>query len=461
MLTEDLKRVLTASLVALLCPLVVAADEGETQPPATAIEEPPAPMAGDNSPSDAAEPIPVNDIRVLVEVFHKIKNDYVESIDDKTLLENAMRGMLAGLDPHSTYLDTEEYLDLQEGTSGEFGGLGIEVGMDNGFVKVIAPIDDTPAQRAGIESGDTIVRLDDTPIKGMSLNDAVKKMRGKPGSKIELTVLRDGEDRPLTITIVRDLIKIRSVRSRMLDPGYAYIRISQFQSPTGEDLRRHLRKIKNDEDAELRGLIIDLRNNPGGILGSAVSVADAFLGSGLIVYTEGRVNDSQLEFSAKPPDLLHGLPLVVLVNEGSASASEIVAGALQDRGRAVIMGRQTFGKGSVQTILPMNNKSALKLTTARYFTPSGRSIQAEGIEPDIVIEKVKISSVNSNPSALVKEADLNRHLDKPAEEDATGDAAAATEDAKHENLATTDYELFQALNLLKGMHLLRARTSDL
>lgn len=456
MLTEDLKRVLAATLVALLCPLVVAADEGETPPPATAIEQPPAATAAD-SPSDTAEPIPVNDIRMLVEVFHKIKNDYVEAIDDKTLLENAMRGMLAGLDPHSAYLDTEEYLDLQEGTSGKFSGLGIEVGMDNGFVKVIAPIDDTPAQRAGIEPGDTIVRLDDTPIKGMSLSDAVKKMRGKPGSKVELTVLREGEEKPLTITIVRDLIKIRSVRSRMLDPVHAYIRISQFQSPTGEELRRHLRKIKNDKGTELRGLIIDLRNNPGGILGSAVSVADAFLESGLIVYTEGRANDSQLEFSAKPPDLLHGLPLVVLVNEGSASASEIVAGALQDRERAVIMGRQTFGKGSVQTILPMNNKSALKLTTARYFTPSGRSIQAEGIKPDIVIAKLKISSVSGSPAAIVKEADLNRHLDKPDEEDASADVAAAAEE---KSLATTDYELFEALNLLKGMHLLRARTSD-
>jgi carboxyl-terminal processing protease len=444
----------------ILCLTFGVAAQAEDAPPDPA-ELPAAVVPDEKSEeikSNAREPIPVDDIRVLVEVFHKIKKDYVESIADKDLIENAMRGMLAGLDPHSSYLDQDDYLDLQEGTSGEFGGLGIEVGMEDGFVKVIAPIDDTPAQRAGIQAGDTIVRLDDTPVKGMSLNDAVKKMRGKPGSEIVLTVIRDGEERPLTITIERDLIKVRSVRSRMLEPGFAYIRISQFQARTGDDLRKHIRDLKSEAPEGLKGIVLDLRNNPGGILGAAVSVADAFLEKGQIVYTEGRIKDAQLDFSAKPPDLLHGSPLVVLVNAGSASASEIVAGALQDRERAVIMGRPTFGKGSVQTILPMNNKAALKLTTARYFTPSGRSIQAEGITPDIVIDKLKISALQTSTTEVVKEANLNRHLDNP-EEKSDEQTSADDEDSEQTPLAERDYELYEALNLLKGMNLLHARSS--
>ena len=467
---------------------VYAEDAGGSTPPATpvtpttpappAIPATAAPPAIDSAADTvivpAQEPIPVDDIRVLVEVFHKIKRDYVESIDDKKLIENAMRGMLSGLDPHSAYLDSDDYMDLQEGTSGEFGGLGIEVGMEDGFVKVIAPIDDTPAQEAGIQAGDTIVRLDDTPVKGMSLNDAVKKMRGKPGSEITLTIVREGEEKPLTFTIVRALVKIQSVRSRMLEPGFGYIRISQFQAPTGDDLLRHLRELKQAAPgAKLHGLILDLRNNPGGILGAAVSVADAFLESGMIVYTDGRISDSKLEFSAKPPDALEGEPLIVLINEGSASASEIVAGALQDRGRALIMGRRSFGKGSVQTILPMNNKAALKLTTARYFTPSGRSIQAAGIKPDIQIDKVKVAEIKSAIDEVIKEADLNRHLVNPDEvveklvptpdtsavEAKSAETANKDEDDEDEHpLAERDYELYEALNMLKGMKLLNARS---
>jgi len=410
--------------------------------------------------ADTREAVPVDDIRALVEVFHKIKKDYVETIDDKTLIENAMRGMLAGLDPHSSYLDSDEYQDLQEGTSGEFGGLGIEVGMEDGFVKVIAPIDDTPAQEAGIQAGDIIVRLNETPVKGLSLNDAVKLMRGKPGTAIKLTIVRDGEEKPLNFDIVRATVKVRSVRSRLLESDYGYIRVSQFQGATGEDLRKQLRELKAESKDGMRGLILDLRNNPGGILGAAVAVADAFLESGLIVYTDGRIKDSELEFSAKPPDLLQGAPLIVLVNEGSASASEIVAGALQDRHRALIMGRQTFGKGSVQTILPMNNKAALKLTTARYFTPSGRSIQAEGIKPDIVIDKLRLTQQASS-TEVVKEANLARHLanpedvvDAPAVEAPPGPGPIDPEAP----LAEQDYELYEALNMLKGMSLLQARS---
>ena len=438
-----------------------AADEAAPVPAAsTATDETAANGTEETTADSEREPVPVDDIRVLVEVFHKIKQDYVEPIDDKTLIEYAMRGMLSGLDPHSSYLDSDEYLDLQEGTSGEFGGLGIEVGMEDGFVKVIAPIDDTPAADAGVQAGDVIVRIDDTPVKGMSLNDAVSKMRGKPGSAIKLTIVREGEEKPLVFEITRAMVKVRSVRGRTLEPGFGYIRISQFQGPTGDDVRKQLRELKDENDGVLHGLVLDLRNNPGGILGAAVSVADAFLETGLVVYTEGRIEDSELEFSARPPDLLQGAPLIVLVNEGSASASEIVAGALQDRQRALVMGRQTFGKGSVQTILPMNNKAALKLTTARYFTPSGRSIQAEGIKPDIVVDKLKLAERQGGE--VVKEANLARHLvntDLDEAEPADEALDAPDEEDESQPLAERDYELFEALNMLKGMHMLRQRSA--
>ncbi|HFE36837.1 MAG TPA: S41 family peptidase, partial [Gammaproteobacteria bacterium] len=291
--------------------------------------------------------LPVDDLRTFTEVFAKIKNDYVEPVDDKTLLENAIRGMLTGLDPHSTYLDPEGYKELQVGTTGRFGGLGIEVGMEDGFVKVISPIDDTPAKRAGVMTGDLIVRLDDTPVKGLSLSDAVKIMRGKPGSDIVLTIVREGVDQPLKITITRDIIRVKSVKSRLLDDKFAYIRITSFQSKTGESLLKEIEKLKEDAGGSLKGLVLDLRNNPGGVLSAAVEVSDAFLTNGLIVYTEGRDVDSRLKFSATPNDVMDKAPIVVLVNGGSASASEIVSGALQDQHRAIIMGSKTFGKGSV------------------------------------------------------------------------------------------------------------------
>lgn len=402
--------------------------------------------------------LPLDDIRVLVEVFHKIKKDYVETVSDKDLLENAVRGMLAGLDPHSSYLDPEGYKSLQQGTTGEFGGLGIEVGMDDGFLKVISPIDDTPAKRAGIQAGDVIIRLDETPVKGMSLNNAVKRMRGEIGSEIKITVVREGTDKTIDFVIERAVIQIQSVKSRLLEPGIAYLRISHFQSRSGDDVEKHLKKLIAESPEGLQGVVLDLRNNPGGVLGSAVSVSDAFLTGGKIVYTEGRVQDSELEFNAKPPDLIDGAPLVVLVNEGSASASEIVAGALQDQKRAVIMGRRSFGKGSVQTILPMNNDAALKLTTARYFTPSGRSIQAEGIEPDITIGKVKLEAIVPSSSSIVKEANLSGHLENGSEDGA--DEIAKSAQKKHEDLALSDFELYEAVNLIKGMALLRSRSTS-
>jgi carboxyl-terminal processing protease len=404
----------------------------------------------------AATSLPLDELRTFSEVFGKVKEDYVEDVDDKKLLEGAIRGMLSSLDPHSAYLDKEEFKELQVGTTGQFGGLGIEVGMEDGFVKVISPIDDTPAQRAGIMAGDLIIRLDDTPVKGMSLNDAVKLMRGKPGSDIVLTVIRKGEDGPLTITITRDVIKVQSVKSRTLEEGFGYLRITSFQTKTGEQMRKAISELKKEHGGELNGLVLDLRNNPGGVLGAAVAVSDGFLKKGLIVYTEGRAEDAALKFNATPDDILNGSPMVVLINEGSASASEIVAGALQDHKRAVIMGSQSFGKGSVQTIFPMSNQSAVKITTARYYTPAGRSIQAEGIVPDIKVEPLRVEKVESNGKRL-KEADLSGHLEN-------GNGKKKVESEKksddEEPLAKKDYALHEALNLLKGLTILQSQVAN-
>jgi len=408
-----------------------------------------------------SEALPLDELRSFSEVFARIKNDYVEPVDDRKLLEEAIRGMLAGLDPHSSYLDKEAYADLQEGTTGEFGGLGIEVGMEDGFIKVISPIDDTPAQKAGIKAGDLIIKLDDTPVKGISLNDAVQRMRGAPGTTIKLTIIRTGEEKPLEFTLTRAVIKIASVRIETLEPGYGYVRISNFQANTGPDLRTELDKLKQENNNDLKGIVLDLRNNPGGVLNAAVDVADMFLDKGLIVYTEGRVKDSKLRFNAKPGDNVNKVPMVVMVNGGSASASEIVAGALQDHKRAVITGQKTFGKGSVQTILPMSNGTAIKLTTARYYTPSGRSIQASGIVPDIAMDVVKLQKVEET-GAEVKESDLSGHLENGQLKDQTMDKPVTDQDpdlkdqkaeGKAPPLSTTDYELYESLNVLKGMAL--------
>jgi len=402
--------------------------------------------------------LPLDDLRSFTEVFTRIKKDYVEDVSDKTLLENAIRGMLSGLDPHSSYLDEDEFKDLQVGTTGEFGGLGIEVGMEDGFVKVITPIDDTPAQRAGVKAGDLIVRLDEKPVKGMTLQEAVKIMRGEVGTDIELTIIREGEEKPLKITITRDVIKVRSVRHRTLEDGYGYVRISQFQSHTADNLSDSIAALLKENNGKLKGLILDLRNNPGGVLNAAVDVSDAFLDDGLIVYTEGRIANSRMQFNADSNRLLDGAPLIVLVNGGSASASEIVAGALQDHHRAVIVGTRTFGKGSVQTILPLNNNTALKLTTARYFTPSGRSIQAEGIVPDIVLDPLKVSREDA-PVETVKEADLSGHLTNGngKKTSDTGKTNNKDDTGEEVSLAQSDYQLYEALNILKGLSILGSK----
>ncbi len=401
----------------------------------------------------APEPVPIDELRAFAEIFGRIKQEYVEPVGDTELLEHAIRGMLSGLDPHSSYLDAEEFKELQIGTSGKFGGLGIEVGMEDGFVKVVAPIDDTPAQRAGIKSGDLIIRLDDKPVKGMSLDEAVEIMRGEPGTSITLTIIREHERKPLKLTIERDIIKVVSVKSRILEPGYAYIRIAHFQSRTPEDLLKEVKKLRQESKQGIKGVVMDLRNNPGGVLAASVAVSDAFLEDGKIVYTMGRAQVSQLEYKATPGDVMQGVPMVVLVNGGSASASEIVAGALQDHKRAIVMGTRTFGKGSVQSIVPVTRGAAVKLTTARYYTPSGRSIQAEGIVPDIELYPVKITPSNGSPGVVVKEADLAGHLENGnKKEQAREQDDNESRDEADKPLVEEDYELYEALNLLKGLH---------
>lgn len=392
--------------------------------------------------------LPLNELRVFAEAFNRISAAYVEDIDDRTLLDNAIKGMLSQLDPHSAYLDKDSFKDLQETTSGNYGGLGIEIGMDDGFVKVIAPMDDTPAAKAGIEPGDLIVQLDGTPTKGMNITEAIEIMRGEPGSDIKLTVVRSGTSTPEDLTLTREVIKVASVRQRYLEDGYGYLRIAQFQSGTGDEVDKAIIKLKDEGD--LTGLIIDLRNNPGGVLQSAVQVSDAFIDDGLIVYTLGRLDNAELRYNATRPDTISGVPIVVLVNEGTASASEIVAGALQDHGRAVIMGTSTFGKGSVQTILPLSSDKAIKLTTARYYTPNGKSIQAEGIEPDIWVDRSKVTPVKSNPWRL-REKNLPKHLEGDAEAVAESEGSP---ERPNMDLAVRDYQLNEALTLLKGLHII-------
>lgn len=431
--------------------------------------------------------LPVDDLRVFAEVFGKVKSDYVEPIEDKKLINEALTGMLQGLDPHSAYMDKDAYKDLQAGTQGEFGGLGIEVTMEDGLVKVVTPIEDSPAYKVGLKSGDLIMKLDEKQVRGMTLNDAVKIMRGVPGTDLTLTVLRKNAGVPLTFTITRDIIKTQSVKNKYIEKDYAYVRITQFQEHTGEDLAKALISLQKQNKGPFKGLVLDLRNNPGGLLNAAVGVSAAFLPKDkLIVYTEGRVEDSKMQLKANArdyaprgrsdylrsvPEDYKNTPMVVLLNAGSASASEIVAGALQDHKRATILGVTSFGKGSVQTILPLNNGSAIKLTTARYFTPHGRSIQAKGIEPDIKVGD------GSDQSYNIHEADLRGHLSNPkdgetkdvvpkqisdeAKKEAEKKKEAAAKKAKEKKFAEPkgpiepaskdDIQFVQAMNVLKGL----------
>ncbi|MDN6874595.1 S41 family peptidase [Pseudomonas citronellolis] len=414
---------------------------------AQAAETPPAAPA---AASGKEAPLPLDELRTFAEVLDRVKAAYVEPVDDKTLLENAIKGMLSNLDPHSAYLDPEEFAELQESTSGEFGGLGIEVGTEDGFIKVVSPIDDTPAAAAGIQPGDLIVQIDGKPTKGQSMNEAVDSMRGKPGSSITLTIVRGG-GRPFDVTLKRAIIKVKSVKTQLLEPNYGYLRITQFQVNTGDEVVKALAQLKKDNKGKLKGLVLDLRNNPGGVLQSAVEVADAFLTKGLIVYTKGRIANSELRFSADPADPSEGVQLVVLINGGTASAAEIVSGALQDQKRAILMGTDSFGKGSVQTVLPLNNDRALKLTTALYYTPNGRSIQAQGIVPDIEVERAKVTREQSDFEGF-KEADLQGHL-----ANGNGGKDRPTQSGKAPQAAPqdSDFQLSQALSLLKGLSVSR------
>jgi carboxyl-terminal processing protease len=424
-------------------------------------------------------------------VFNAIKGGYVESVEDKKLITHAVSGMLSGLDPHSAYLDQDAFKDLQVGTQGEFGGLGIEVGMEDGFVKVVSPIEDTPAFRAGIKAGDLIIKLDDTSVKGMTLNDAVKRMRGKPKTQITLTIARKGEAKPIVVTLTREVIKVQSVKSKLLEPGYGYVRITQFQENTTASLAKHLNELY--KQGPLKGLVLDLRNDPGGLLHGAIGVSAAFLpAKSLVVSTDGRTEDAKRKYFASSEDYLRGtredflknlpagvrsVPMVTLVNGGSASASEIVAGALQDHKRSVVLGTQTFGKGSVQTILPLANNTAIKLTTARYYTPNGRSIQAKGITPDIVVEE---NLDGEEQQQRLREADLEHHLSNDKDKEAAPAAkpepkpqtkkepAKPKQPGKEEGEeemkpafemgGKNDYQLAQAVNLLKGLQIIQKQT---
>ena len=397
---------------------------------------------------DESNPLPVDQLKAFGEIFDLVKEQYIRSVDDRELLQDAIRGMVGGLDPHSAYLTADEHQELQEGTSGEFGGLGIEITAEDGLIRIITPLDDSPAFDAGLLPGDLVTRVDGESVRDLSATEAAKRIRGQPGTPVTVTIVREGEDGPLEFTIIRDIVEVASVKSELIEPGFARIRISRFQTQTGARLLEEIRRVEEANGGPLSGAVIDLRNNPGGILSGAVSVADAFLDDGLIVYTEGRDPESREEYYAKPSDFLGGIPIVALVNGGSASAAEIVAGALQDRRRAVIAGTRTFGKGSVQTIVSLGDGSALKLTTSRYYTPSGHSIQARGIIPDIELPALRIEAAESRNSIL--EGNLPGHLESDAGAPAQTPPATASE-----SLAVEDFPLFQAINLLKGLALLR------
>ena len=432
---------------------------------------------------NAGAPLPVDELRQLADVFGLIKSDYVENVEDKKLLTEAISGMVASLDPHSAYLDKKAFKELREGTQGKFVGLGIEVGMEDGYVKVISPIEDSPAYKAGLKAGDLITRLDSTPVKGMTLDEAVKRMRGEPQTKITLTVARKEEDKPLLITIVRQEIRVQSVKSKIIEPGYAWLRVAQFQEPTVEDLAKKLSAIYA-QDPNIKGLVLDLRNDPGGVLPGAIGVSAAFLPKDVaVVSTNGQLPDSKATFYARRefygtrslgdplarlPDAVKNVKMVVLVNSGSASASEIVAGALQDYKRATIMGSQTFGKGSVQTIRQLSADTAVKLTTARYYTPNGRSIQARGIVPDLMVDET--AEGDGLNGLRLREADLTKHLsndkDKESEvrnkiDELEEEQRLAALDKKRKPLefgGKDDFQLAQAINHLKGLPVQVAKT---
>lgn len=435
-----------AAGLAIMLLLTTAAGQAQTVPASAASTAAPA-HAGSTA---AADPVDLQDIRNFSRVYELVRQAYVEKVDNKTLMKAAITGMLAGLDPHSEYLDKEGLQQLSEDTSGQYSGLGIEVLQVDGGLKIVSPIDDTPAARAGIKPGDSIVRINGKLVDPQNVNEMFQQLRGKPGSKITLTIMHEGSDKLVDMPLVRELISVSSVKLRELEPGYAYIRISQFQDDTAADLQKKLGELIAKHGPQ-KGAVLDLRNNPGGLLTAAVAVSDDFLDSGVIVTTRGRLPDANMSFSAHPGDQLDGAPMIVLTNHGTASAAEIVSGALKDNHRALTMGQRSFGKGVVQTVLPLDADHAVKITTARYYTPDGTSIQAEGIRPDIALADLAVSQADSPPVLISSEADLPNHLANEkvsASTDIDDDGSAA--DAR---LATSDYALAQALNVLKGMAL--------
>ncbi|MBT1071444.1 S41 family peptidase [Pelotalea chapellei] len=403
-------------------------------------------------------------IELFTDVMAIIKKSYVEEVDTKKLVYGAINGMLVSLDPHSSFMPPDTYKEMKIDTKGTFGGLGIEITIKDGILTVISPIEDTPAFKAGLKAGDQILKIDEKFTKDLNINDAVKRMRGQKGTRVVLTIMREGFEKPKEFSLLRDVILIKSVRSRMLDNGYGYVRIAQFQEKTDEDLSKALKSLQEEHKGPLSGLVLDLRNDPGGLLDQAVKVSDHFIEEGLIVYTEGREKDSKMQFSAKKGGKEPNYPIVVLINSGSASASEIVAGALQDHKRAVVMGTQSFGKGSVQTIIPLSDDSGLRLTTARYFTPNGRSIQAKGIVPDIIVERLELPKESEKREVMhLREKDLENHFevtdkdapkDKKKEEkkEETKDKIVST---RVEDNLKNDYQVMRALDLLKGLEILK------
>ncbi|NII56171.1 S41 family peptidase [Luteibacter sp. SG786] len=442
---------LRLALAVALGALAIPAAQAQQKP----LKQPDAPAASSTSAAavvkDADNSVSLEDIRNFTRVYHIVQQAYVEKLDNKTIMNAAISGMLQNLDPHSEYLDKEGLDELDEDTTGQYGGLGIEVLQVDGMLKIVAPIDDTPASRAGIKPGDTILKVDGMVVDSQNIDEAFKKLRGDPGSKITLTILHEKSDKPLDVPMVRERINVTSVKLRQLEPGYVYIRLSQFQEDTASDLDKKLGNYIAKYGAP-RGAVLDLRSNPGGLLTTAVGVADTFLDGGTIVTTKGRLPDANLHFDAHPGDMLHGAPIVILADNGTASAAEIVSGALKDNHRALIMGRRTFGKGVVQTVLPLDETHAVKITTARYYTPNGTSIQAEGIKPDIALADLSVNKADTPPQLIGSEADLPNHLVN--EKAAADDKASGDDDGK---LAIEDYALSQALNVLKGLALNRPR----
>lgn len=429
----------------------VPADSSSVAAPAPPVDLP-ATDTRARAPASAGpnDQVSLDDIRNFSRVYEVVRQAYVEKVDNKTLMKAAITGMLSGLDPHSEYLDKDGLTQLSEDTTGEYSGLGIEVLQVDGGLHIVSPIDDTPAARAGIKAGDNIVKINGTLIDPGNVDEMFKQLRGKPGSKIDLTIAHDKSDKLIDLHLVRENIAVSSVKVRELEPGYAYLRVSQFQDDTAGDLERKLGELIQKNGAQ-KGAVLDLRNNPGGLLTAAVGVSDEFLDSGTIVTTRGRLQDANMSFNAHPGDRLNGAPMIVLTNNGTASAAEIVSGALKDNHRALIMGQRTFGKGVVQTVVPLDAEHAVKITTARYYTPNGTSIQAEGIKPDIALADLTVNKADSGPMLISSEADLPNHL---ANEHAkTGNDINDDGSAADGKLATSDYALSQALNVLKGMAL--------